>query len=299
METHAHPSHNTAPQGTGPSPERTSWWLWAAALGLGLVAFFPLGRWLVTTWLGSPYYSHGFLVPLVSLVLAWRLRRRRPAPAGQRPGSTDMVAGLVLAGLGLWGGWGAMRWRLWPLAGVACVLTCAGIVWALAGRATLRRQAFPLAFGLLMIPLPWPEVLTPPLARAVAGAAAGLARAVGIPATAQGAQVQVAGAVLAVGAPCSGVNSLAALVTLAVLYAFLVCGPWWGRLGLVALAVLVALLANLVRVTAVVFLAHGAGVAVALDYFHTWSGLLLFLLALGLLILVGKGCRCRGIRSDL
>ena len=299
MEEYPGSPCGAASPGPRPIPARAPWWLWVAALGLWLAAFYPLWEWLVATWLGSPYYSHGFLVPLVSLLLAWRLERGRPAAAEQGLGNKDVFGGLLLAGLGLGGGWGAIRRGLWPWAGVALIGTLAGIVWALAGRATLRRQAFPLAFTLLMVPLPWPEAITPPLARAVAGAAAGLARGLGIPATAQGAQVQLGGIALAVGAPCSGVNSLAALVTLAVLYAFLVRGPWWGRLGLVAAAAPIALLANLVRVTAMVLLAHGAGVAVALKYFHTWSSPLLFLLALGLLVLVGRGWRCSGIRSDL
>jgi len=106
-------------------------------------------------------------------------------------------------------------------------------------------------------------------------------------------------AALVVGVPCSGVNSLAALLTLAVLYAFLVCGPVTSRLVLVALSLPIALLANLLRVFLVIVLAYWVSLDAAMTYFHGWSSLALFVMALGLLVIVGKGLRCSGIRSDI
>ena len=46
----------------------------AALIGILLLAlFYPTIRWLVSEWLGNDYYSHGFIVPVISAVLAWRL----------------------------------------------------------------------------------------------------------------------------------------------------------------------------------------------------------------------------------
>jgi exosortase len=156
-----------------------------------------------------------------------------------------------------------------------------------------RRHAFPITYLLLMVPLPWLEQLSPGLARGMASVAAAFAGGVGLPVSAQGAQLQLGGATLAVGAPCSGLNSLAALVTLAALYAHLAEGPLAGRVGLVLLAVPIALLANLLRIVLLVLVAHALGIEAALRYFHDWSGLVLFGLAVALLLLAGKGLRCR------
>jgi len=43
-------------------------------IGILLLALFtPTMHWLISEWLGNDAYSHGFLVPALSAVLAWRL----------------------------------------------------------------------------------------------------------------------------------------------------------------------------------------------------------------------------------
>jgi exosortase len=274
------------------------WWPWVVAAALLGLAFYPTLTWLVASWLGNSYYSHGFLVAPLALILAWRLERH----AVMRPRADDKQSGTVgvsvaAIALGLHGF--ALTRQAYLVSAACLVVLLAGIVLAFAGWATLRRQAFPLGFLFLMIPLPWLETCTPGLARWMAATAVQVVRLLGLPAQALGARIELAGTTLAVGTPCSGVNSLAALVTLAALYAFLLCGPWSARLILVFLALPVALLANLVRICILLLLAFYIGTDFALGYFHDWSSPLLFLLALGLLVLLGKWLRCGGIRSDI
>jgi len=280
--------------------KRSPWWLWVAALLLTVIAYHPTFAWLIMSWLGNSYYSHGFLVPLISLVLVWRLQRRH-APASGIPAvsSHAFIAGLILAGLGLGIHALALARQLYLVSAMTLIAVLSGIVLTLGGASVLRRLGFPLGFLLLMIPLPYLDKSTPYLARWVASAAATITRAAGLVVTVSGARVELPGTALVIGAPCSGVNSLAALMTLAVLYAFLVRGPLVARLALVALALPIALLANLVRVCLLVFLAHYLGEAAATRYFHDWSSPFLFILALGMLILVGKWLRCSEIRADI
>jgi len=281
-------------------PQVLTWWPWAAALMLVAFSYYPTLVWLITSWLGNSYYSHGFLVPLVSLVLAWRLQRRRASESSALVVSgRSFAAGLALAGLGLGMHILALTRQLYLISAASLILVLSGTVLALAGADTLRRQAFPLGFLLLMIPLPYLEKTTPYLARWVASAAATVTRAAGLEVIVSGARVELPETTLVIGAPCSGVNSLAALTTLAVLYAFLVRGPLVARLALVILALPIALLANLVRVCLLVLLAHYFGEAAAMRYFHNWSSPFLFVLALGMLIIMGKWLRCGEIRSDI
>lgn len=185
----------------------------------------------------------------------------------------------------------ALARQLYPISAASLILVLSGLVLALARTETLCRLAFPLGFLLLMIPWPYLERTTPYLARWVANAAATITRAMGLEVITSGARVELPEATLVIGAPCSGVNSLAALMTLAVLYAFLVRGALGARLALVILALPIALLANLVRVCLLVLLAHSFGAEAAMRYFHYGASPFLFLLALGMLILVGKGLR--------
>ena len=280
--------------------KRSPWWLWVAALLLTVIAYHPTFAWLIMSWLGNSYYSHGFLVPLISLVLVWRLQRRRISESSALAVfGRSFAVSLVLAGLGLGIHILALARQLYLVSATSLIPVLSGIVLALGGVGTLRHLAFPLGFLFLMIPLPYLEKSTPYLARWVASAAATITRAAGLVVTVSGARVELPGTALVIGAPCSGVNSLAALMTLAVLYAFLVRGPLVARLALVALALPIALLANLVRVCLLVFLAHYLGEAAATRYFHDWSSPFLFILALGMLILVGKWLRCSEIRADI
>lgn len=275
------------------------WWLWLASVVLVALVYYPTGTWLVTNWLANPYYTHGFVIQVVSILLAWRIawvHRDDPTPPAS---AVTFIVGMVVAVAGMAVHMLALVQYRYLLSAFTLILTLPGIVLALGGWTLLRRQAFPLYFLLLMIPLPILETSTPALARWVASAATWLANTVGLNVTATGATVTMPGASLLVAAPCSGVNSLAALVTMAVLYAFLVQGPLWGRLSLVALSVPIALLGNLLRIFLLVVISYFWGSDAAMAYFHNWSSLFLYILALGLLVLIGRLLRCRALRSDI
>jgi exosortase len=278
--------------------------MWSVALALLGVVYYPTMQWLVTTWLGSPYYEHGFVVPVISLALV--IARQRNASVRDQ-GSTsrsiaaggDLIAGGTALVLALAAHMVAQDRGAQLASALTLVLALAGLVLGMGGRALLSRHAFSVAFLLFMIPLPWLERLTPALARGVATMVVALARGLGMDVVAAGARIELPRSALVVGAPCSGVNSLAALVTLGVLYAFVVEGPPLGRVTLALLAVPLALLANLARVLLLLLLAHQVSVDVALGFFHDWSSPFLFVLAVGLLVTLGRVMRCNGLRVDI
>jgi exosortase len=261
----------------------------AALLGL---LFWPTLTWLVASWLGNPYYSHGFLVPLIAGGLTWR---RRDVLAMPQPDD----AGLALIAAGLVAHLAALPWRLSVVSALSLVVVLAGLVWTFWGRVALRRLAFPLVFLAVAVPLPWIERVSPPLEAFVARYATQCARAVGVAATNVGAQISLTGTTFVVDAPCSGLQSLVALFTLALLFSYLVSGPAWARALLVVAALPAALLANLVRVTSLFWVADVFGAQAGLGYYHTLSSPVLFVVAFGLLIALSWGLRCSEIRPDI
>ena len=274
-------------------------WLWLAAVALVALVFSETLRWLVVTWLGSPYYSHGFLVPVVSLAVAVLLERQSASePRHARTSQKAFWFGALWVALSIVAHLVALRYHRSVSSALALVSAVSGLVLALGDAQTLKRQAFPLAFLLLMVPVPWLEQSTPYLSRLVASAVAGIARAAGMNVITSGARVELAGTALTIGAPCSGVNSLAALVTLAVLYAFLSRCSLAARSAIIVLAVPIALTANLLRVLLILVLAQYWSVDVALGFFHDWSSPLLFLMALATLLSIGRGLGCQGNRFD-
>lgn len=260
-------------------------------LGLFVVLFLPTLRWLVHSWAVNPYYTHGFLVPAVSGFLVWRKRKAlaRPQPHN---------AGLVLSAVGLAMHLVALPWHIFPLSALAMIIATAGLMVTFYGLDIARRMAFPLAFLTLAIPLPVVERLSPPLEAFIARFATLGVQAVGVAASSFGSQVQLAGSAFVVGAPCSGLRSLVALITLTLLFAYVVQGPWGGKAALLLAAVPIALLANLVRVSSLFLVADTLGADAGLQYYHSLSSPVLFLVAFGLLIMVSRSVRCSEIRTD-
>jgi exosortase len=265
-----------------------------AALLLAL--FFPVLRWLVGEWLGNDFYSHGVLVPLISGFLAWRLWARRPPAMPLHGGSWGGLA-LTAGGLAVY--LLALMQRAYFVATLAMIAVLAGLVWHLLGPAALRRLAFPILFLLFMVPLPFVEPMSVPLAQLTGGLAAQTIRLFGVPITVDGAQVTLPNANLVVGAQCSGLRSIVALLTLIALFVFMVEGPSWGK-GLLALsAIPIAILGNIARLSSLLGVANIWGADAGFTYYHNYSGILFFACAVILLILSSRTVRCTEIRSDI
>lgn len=271
-------------------PQSIIGWTAAAAL-LGVLAY-PVARWLVTQWLTNDYYSHGFLVPLVSGYFGWRALRR---PAGATAPSNAALI-LLGGGIGLYllGAWLVARY----LSALALIPIASGIVGFLQGRATLKRLAFPLAYLAFAVPLPFVDGLAVRLGTVTAGGATVLVRLLGVAAVNEGGRVTLPSCSLVVGAPCSGVRSLVALLALAAVWAYGVRGNRAARIALLAAAPLAAL-SNLLRITSLLWVAERWGVDTALTYYHDFSGPIFFALALAGLLGLSWGLKCRDLRSDI
>jgi len=142
-----------------------AWWHWGAALVAVGACYYPTLAWMVRTWLGSPYYGHGFLIPVISATLAWRLQRNKPVPESRMGIEGPFWASMALIATSLGLHFFSFARELYLISGVSFVLVLAGVVLAWAGPVIVRRQAFPLFYLLLAIPLPWLESGTPYLAR--------------------------------------------------------------------------------------------------------------------------------------
>ncbi|MBS1253632.1 MAG: hypothetical protein MAG451_02685 [Anaerolineales bacterium] len=256
---------------------------------LGLV-FLPTLRWLVDSWLGDPYYSHGFLVPVVAGYLIWRQRHVKIEP---------WDAGLAVVTLGVILHIASLPTRNHILSAAGLLVVLVGLTLTFVGRRAARRWAFAFAFLGTAIPLPFVERFSPPLEAFVARYAAVCVRPLGVVATTIGSQVQLASSAFTVGAPCSGLRSIVALFTLTILFIYLVRGPWWGKVTLLVAALPIAVAANLMRVSSLFFVADNLGADAGLRYYHTLSSPTLFLFALGMLLLTSRGVKCHAIRSDI
>ena len=213
--------------------------------------YWPTLRWLASEWLSNAYYSHGRVVPLVSAFFAWR-RREGLEITPSNWGLLGLGAGLAL--------YLAAAWLRAPfVSAFSLIVVLAGLVWFLLGVAALRRLFFPIAFLAFMVPLPFVEAASAPLQSFTAEGATRWVQLLGVPATNQGGQVILPNSSLVVGAPCSGLRSIVAMLTLAAVAVFVVEGRWPGRAGMALATLAVAADANVLWVGSLLLVGHAFG----------------------------------------
>lgn len=263
-------------------------------LGLVALLFSSTFAWLVYNWLNNSYYSHGFLVPLISGFFLWR-RKDVLARSNREPSNL----GLLLLGASLVIYLVAQVWQAHHLSALALIVLLTGLALYFLGEGATRRIAFPLTFLLFMIPLPFINRLSPALESLTASVATDVVRLLGIAASNVGSQIQLENSSFVVGAACSGLNSVVALATLVVIFVYVLEGTLRAKIILLVLAVPIAMVANIFRVSSLLVIAHFFGAEAGMRYFHDYSSLVLFLLAFLLLIMVSRLVGCTEIRRDI
>jgi exosortase len=244
-----------------------------AALAL---VYAPVLASLVRQWASDENYSHGFLVAPFALFVVWRARGvlrslpTRPHPAGL----AVVVFGILLFAVGRFGA------ELF-LTRVSLLVVIAGSVLYLWGAAHVRHLAFALVLLLLVIPLPSLVLnrVSFPLQLLASRTAETALSAAGVPVLREGNVLVLPHGALEVAQACSGIRSLSSLIAIALMMA----RP--GRRALfAALAVPVAVVANAVRVAGTGLAAAWLGPWAAEGFFHTFSGWLMFVVALAALV---------------
>lgn len=228
---------------------------------------------LVRNWSSDPNYSHGFVVAPLALYFAWS-RRAALSSAPRRP---SMVGLLVIVGSLVVMITGIRAAELF-LTRVSMIGVLAGIVLFVLGPAALRVLAFPLAFLLLMIPLPAIifNRITLPLQLFASQVGERVLDTAGVPVLREGNVVLLPYTSLEVVEACSGIRSIMSLITLGIVFVQFTNLSRPRRLLLVAATVPLAVLANGLRVAGTGLAAHYWGSEAAEGVFHTMSGWSMF-----------------------
>jgi exosortase len=254
--------------------------------------YWPVIPGLVAQWANEPEYSHGALVPFISAYLIWsRWDSLRAAPVTPGYAGVGVMAFATLMYIA-----GSVGADLF-LQRTSFVVMLAGAVLFVAGPAVLRLVLFPLAFLLLMIPLPGIifNAIAFPLQLFAAQVASRVLELCDVPVFREGNVMHLAAASLDVEEACSGIRSLLSLTTLSIVYVYLVHKSWISRVLLVAAVIPIAIIANVFRVTITGLLAHYASVETAMSVFHTASGISVFLIAAAMLFGFSHLLRLSGV----
>ena len=240
---------------------------------------------LVKQWASDDNYSHGFFVVPLALYFAWECRAAlKAAPAA--PSVAGLILLLVSLGVLLAGVLGAELF----LTRVSLIGVLAGIVLYVWGRHHFRMLLFPLAFLLLMIPLPaiiFNQIAFPLqlLASRVGEAVISLA---GIPVVREGNVLQLPSKTLEVAEACSGIRSLVSLIMLAIVLGHFTERRIGRRFVIAMAAVPIAIAANAARVAGTGLASELVSPAAAEGFLHTFSGWLVFVVAVVGLVAVQR-----------
>jgi exosortase len=214
--------------------------LWPTSIGLHQ-------RW--TAW-EETTYTHGWLIAAVVVFLLWRSRNAAAHTAAPRIRPAVLAA---LFGVGLLWAFGvrvgvvSIEWLLFPV-----LMWLA--VWAVSGAASARRDLFAIAFLYFAVPL-WGSVNGLFLSMTVIMVRL-LLRLTGIPANFDGNLVEVPAGVFEIAGGCSGLHFVMVALALAALMGELRGDDWRGRLKLLILGGVLAVVTNWIRVYSLIVIGH-------------------------------------------
>jgi exosortase len=253
----------------------------AGCLGLlGLIFSVNLQHFLYA-WSTDENYSHGFLVPFISLYFANQASRR--GPVALRGGTALGIALLVLS---LLGRLGTVLVPIPFLGDLAFLVGLAGLCALLAGIEALRRYWFAIFFLIFMVPLPialYAKIASP--LQLLASQVATIAlNATGVPVLCEGNMMTLPGGVqMFVAEACSGMRQLTGFLALTAAVAYLSARPGWYRAAVVLSAVPIAITANVARVILTGYVMYFVDPTYASGTFHTLEGLIMMAFGLSLL----------------
>jgi len=245
--------------------------------GIGLVALSIWALWpriveMSEVWAENPTYSHGYLVPLFSIGLLWWKR--------------DILSKITLE----------TRWWGLPVIALACAVQLLGmyiyIPWLegaslmvfiagiaiLIGGWNLLKITWPsIAFLVFMIPLPWrvEATLRSPLRLFAAQVSNWLLQLFGLPSVVEGTVIDISGQKLGVEEACSGIAMLMTFFALATGLMIVVQRPWVDKLVIILSALPIAIICNVLRITATGILYYTVGESVGKFVYHDLAGFLM------------------------
>jgi exosortase len=239
----------------------------------------------VGQWWHDPNFSHGFFVPLFSAFVIWQEREHLAQLPLQPSWSGLALVALALAILIV----GQMGAELF-LARFSLLILLAGLLVLFLGWNYLRALLFPLAFLILMIPIPAIvfNQITFPLQLLASRVAAEVLPWLGVPVLREGNVIVLPSMALEVAEACSGIRSLMSLATLAVIYGYLLERKIVVRVLLAVASVPIAVAANSLRIVGTGLLVQYWDPDKAEGFFHAFSGWLIFVVSLGMLYVLHR-----------
>lgn len=259
---------------------------WFAVLALFSVPVFWIGFVSLAQAWSTPEYSHGPLIPLISLYLFLRELRNAPAvdstaPVNRKPGLIVIVAALILGILG-------NLVQIPDIVTYAFIIWTGGVVLTCFGWNQGKKHQLPVLHLIFMLPLPqfvyWQ--LTIFLQGVSSEIGVWFVALAGVPVYLEGNIIDLGVYKLQVAEACSGLRYLFPILSFSYLTAILYRGPMWHKGLLLLAAAPITVLMNSFRIGVVGVLVNSYGIEHAQGFMHFFEGWIIFLACIGILFLM-------------
>lgn len=248
-----------------------------------VVPFYEGLERMVMNWSTREEYSHGFLLPLISLFLIYQKKNELMSTEfrGSWLGIPLTVFGLFVYVLGELS-------TLYILVQYSFLITLAGLLLSYAGMQGFRWLIVPLAILVLMIPLPQfiYQNLSAQLQLISSEIGVMVIRAFGIPVHLQGNVIDLGSMKLQVVEACSGLRYLFPLMTIGFIMGYFYQGPFLLRVFVFVSSIPITVLMNSLRIGMIGVTVEYWGQSMAEGILHDFEGWIIFMSCF--FILVGE-----------
>ena len=253
-----------------------SWLPWIILTAVILAIYGAILVDLADDWWNEPNSSYALLVPPLTAYIAWK-RRRLTLSVPAAPDLRGLIWIFAACVILLIGRLGAEFF----LSRISLVILLTGLCHTFWGKQRLRTLMFPLLLLATMVPPPVIvyNQLAAPLQLFASLVSTRIAQFCGVSVFQDGNVIQLATTTLGVEEACSGLRALSALIVMALLLGFAQCRRPLTRVLLLALAFPIAIFVNVLRVAGTAILAD-YNAELAMGFYHTFSGWLVFLLGI-------------------
>lgn len=239
---------------------------------------------LIRAW-STPEYSHGPLIPLISLYLFLRELRNNPPdasePRDRRPGILVLMVGLIIAVFG-------NIVRIPDIVTYAFIIWVAGVVLTVFGWRQGKRHQLPVLHLIFMLPLPqfiyWKLTIFLQGISSVIGV--WIVDMAGIPVFLDGNIIDLGVYKLQVAEACSGLRYLFPILSFSYLFAILYRGPIWHKAVLLLAAAPITVLMNSFRIGVIGVMVNSYGIEHAEGFLHFFEGWVIFGFCIALLMIM-------------
>ena len=251
-----------------------------SALLLGFVYYDGLS-YMVEIWERQEEYSHGFLIPFISLFFVWQKKNELAALpfASSWTGVLILLLGLVLFFLGELS-------TLYIIIQYSFLVSLFGLLLAWFGWKGVRIIWAPLLFLVFMIPLPnfIFQSLSAHLQLISSEIGVWLIRLFGISVYLEGNVIDLGAYKLQVVEACSGLRYLFPLMTLGFMVAYVYQAAFWKRAVVFLSTIPITVLMNSFRIGVIGVMVEYWGQSMAEGFLHDFEGWVVFMASLGVLL---------------